>query len=217
LPPALGLGANYTFVVTDQTIIINANGTDVIRVGGKVTGAGGSINSVMPGHSICLISVKTGEWATRWVIGRWSINTPVFVSVISQNPAAITSTTAQMLGLGANSGAVITPVSSGATEITVYGDIANGGAAGSTCQIGVWWGTGAAPANGDAVPGGGVATLGTSRIQLDSSGAGRRMGFSLSFVVQLNAGTTYWFDAGVNAPAGTVTATDVGFKAMELR
>lgn len=127
---------------------------------------------------------------------------PSLTSVAS--PSGSGSSSFVCLGLGA-AGAVITPLASGRVKVDISAVGGNSVIAGTlTAQI--IYGTGAAPANGAAVPGGAVA-IGSQKAFVASTAAGVQ-GLNFSAVVNaLTLGTPYWFDVQFKVPGASGTAT----------
>jgi hypothetical protein len=119
------------------------------------------------------------------------------VQTAQYSPAAITSVTGVMAGMGA----VITPTVSGKILVTIAGTLSNTAAHGTTAQM--RWGTGSAPAYGAAPIGTPVGAMAGGN-DPDAWSAP----FSLSAVV-LNAviGQPIWFDLVL----GTVAGGSAGF------
>lgn len=126
----------------------------------------------------------------------------------SASPAAITSTTGQMLGLAAT----ITPNKSGSVLITISGAVltTNGNA-----TLAIKTGTGGAPSNG-------AAFTGTTRgIAVTSTWSGAAPNnnppFSMTALVTgLTLSTAIWIDLDASSTAGAVTLTGVCVTAVEL-
>lgn len=75
LPAGIG-GATYCFYhrAGANDVIIDANGTEVIRLGNTVTSAGGTATSALVGDSITFTYNSTGGfWQTTSVIGTWTL------------------------------------------------------------------------------------------------------------------------------------------------
>lgn len=131
--------------------------------------------------------------------------------VTSATPTGTTSATAVMGGLGGTF--AITPGVTGRVKIEISGQMAN-----STINDGVTldlrYGTGTAPANGDAVTGtlAGISQTATSLV------AAQRSGFCLQAIVTgLTVGTAYWMDfSQLAVTGGTASAFGVTATAMEF-
>lgn len=120
--------------------------------------------------------------------------------VTSATPTGTTSATAVMAGLGATLS--LTPAKSTRVRLVISGQMSN-----STINDGVTldarYGTGTAPANGDAVTGtlAGIAQTATSLVAL------QRSGFCLQAIITgLTIGTAYWFDFSELAVTGGTAA-----------
>jgi len=124
-------------------------------------------------------------------------------------PSGTTSATAVMMACGG----AITPANTGRVLITASGQMANTNA-GSGATIDLRYGTGTAPANGDAVTGTlvGIAQTNTS------VSAAQKSGFCVSGIITgLTLGTAYWIDLSLlKVTAGTATITGVTISAVEV-
>jgi hypothetical protein len=125
-------------------------------------------------------------------------------------PTATTSTTGVMMGLAG----IITPVRSGKVFIAISGRM-NNSTVNNGCDLQIYYGTGAAPANGAALTGtaiGGLAKLS------GTNGAGYFYPFSLSAVITgLTLGTPIWVDLKQAAvTGGSASAANIGVSAFEL-
>lgn len=112
------------------------------------------------------------------------------------DPSAITSATDVMAGLGTT----FVPTSS-KVEIAIQGDLGVSNA-GNSITAQARYGTGSAPANGDAVSG---TTVGTKIVALPTSTT-QRLPFSITVEISgLTPGTTYWFDLAMSRTGGNAT------------
>ncbi len=110
------------------------------------------------------------------------------------NPAATTSTTPAMAGLGV----LYTPATTGRVKVTVQATLANATAGdGGTFQVS--FGTGSAPANGDALSGTQAGTAAQS-VSPTANSAFTVAAFAL--VTGLTVGTECWFDLAYAAVTG---------------
>lgn len=125
------------------------------------------------------------------------------------NPTGTADTTGKMMGLAGT----VTPSFSGRVLIAITGMMGNG-AIGDGASVQIRYGTGAAPANADALTG---TTLGKLKNMVASTAAGIQ-GVALAYVVTgLTIGTAYWIDVGLKAVTGnTATIYDVDIVAVEL-
>lgn len=74
--PAAAAGLHYKFyVTTNQNFVIDAAGSDTIRLGASVTASGGNLTSNTVGDSLELIYIGSGQWG---VLGKeqgtWAVN-----------------------------------------------------------------------------------------------------------------------------------------------
>jgi hypothetical protein len=127
---------------------------------------------------------------------------------ITPNPTGTTSLTKVMIGAGAT----ITPKAGGIVTVTVSGNLVNNTLGdGSTADL--RYGTGTAPANGDAVTGtrcAGDAYVGTTAAAVEHSP------FSLTCIIAgLTIGTPIWIDLSFAAvTGGTASITQLNIAAI---
>ena len=116
------------------------------------------------------------------------------------DPSTTTSTTGVMMGLAGT----VTPTGTGRVLIVISGDIDND-TLGDGCKVQIRTGTGAAPANGDALTGttrGGLTNFLNPNIATLTVGRGQ---FSLNAVVSsLTLSTAVWVDVSLAAVTGGV-------------
>jgi hypothetical protein len=116
------------------------------------------------------------------------------VSATPANPAGTTSTTPVMMGLGIT----FTPLYSGRVKIIISGEASNN-TAGDGFIIYAAYGTGAAPANGNAATG----TTAGNHVSGASAAANALLPFSIVAVVTgLTVGTAIWIDLELGAVTG---------------
>jgi hypothetical protein len=138
----------------------------------------------------------------RHALGWQSLTTQANM-VTTAAPAVSASTTYVMMGLGL----VITPLDGTRMVLSVDGDISNSVNNGET-DIQLYYGTGAAPANGVAVTGTAVG----SPIRYEASTGGSLGPFSKTVLVTgLTKGTAYWFDLGLKVITGIGSISNVDF------
>ena len=135
------------------------------------------------------------------------------LSTAHASPTGTTSTTHVMMGLGST--AVLTPVVSGNVMVTLWGNVANSAAAG-TARVRLQYGTGTAPANGDALTGT-SACINSPQAQWLSTAAGGYAPFNLTCMVSgLTLDTAHWFDAAVaSSAANTASISSATIQAAE--
>lgn len=69
------VNAHHYFAVTaGQNLIVDALGTDTIRIGASVTAAGGNLTSNTIGNTLHIVCVKSGEWFVVSHEGTWTVN-----------------------------------------------------------------------------------------------------------------------------------------------
>ena len=169
--------------------------------------ASGALTTNVTGATQCLrvnaSGVVTGTGADCWTPTASYAGKP-------SNPAATTSTSLVMAGLAG----AITPTATGRVLITMSGD-AYTATAGAQINMGMYYGTGSAPANGASVTG---AALNTP-IRHRASGTTIPVAFSMTYAVTgLTPGVAYWmdiaFDTGTAADAATLE--NVSITAVEF-
>jgi hypothetical protein len=139
---------------------------------------------------------------TYWATNANSQSTP-------SNPTGTTSTTPVMAGLAAT----ITPTNSGKVLIIVSGILRNNTAT-DGINVQMAYGTGAAPANGDAATG---TTTGNLLHGLNEPDFNYYPFSVQSVVTGLTVSTAYWIDLQFNAiTAGTATVQDISVSIVEL-
>jgi hypothetical protein len=73
--PAAAAGLHYKFyVTTNQNFVIDAAGSDTIRLTSSVTASGGNLTSSTVGNTIELIYIGTGQWGVLAHEGSWTVN-----------------------------------------------------------------------------------------------------------------------------------------------
>jgi hypothetical protein len=126
------------------------------------------------------------------------------------NPTGTASVTGVMMGLGGT--CKLTPAYSSRARFEIIGAIANSSSNAGT-QPELVYGTGAGPANGDALKG----TVLGSRTNWNPGNANNNAPFALSGIATgLTAGTALWFDVNLLVGAGTGTLTSLSCNAMEF-
>jgi hypothetical protein len=138
---------------------------------------------------------------------------PQIVTTLSTplNPTGTTSAVGVMMGLAG----AITPSVTGRVLVTICGSIQNSVATDGG-QVQIIMGTGAAPANGDALTG---TAYGSLQVSTRSNGvANGKIPFSITALVTgLTPGTAYWIDVSLARIAGgTATISSVAISAFEL-
>jgi hypothetical protein len=73
--PAASAGLEYHFYVTDnQNLIVDANGTDTIRIAASVSASGGNLTANTVGNSLTVRYIGTGQWGVFASQGTWTVN-----------------------------------------------------------------------------------------------------------------------------------------------
>jgi len=118
-------------------------------------------------------------------------------------PSITTSATGVMIGYGAT--CKLTPSWSSRIEARFQGDLINSATTNSSTTS-MYFGTSTAPTSPSAITG----TLVNKGVNVVASGTAPTVPFSLDgFVTGLTSGTTYWFDLGIAAGAGTASVNNV--------
>lgn len=127
------------------------------------------------------------------------------------NPTGTSDATGKMMGLAA----AITPTCTGKVVFTVTGTILNATAIADGGKVQIRYGTGSAPANGDALTGTAVGSLS----QYVAATTAEKAPFSLTArVTGLTLTTALWIDVGLAAiTGGTAAITDVSVTAVEVQ
>ncbi len=135
------------------------------------------------------------------------------ISVIPSNPTGTSSATQVMMGLGAS--ASITPAINSQVMIAISGDVFNASAIADGAAFSIRYGTGAAPANGDAQTG---TACGALAVKYVAATTAEKAPFSITCIATgLSAGTAYWIDLSLaNITGGTAAVNDVTIAAHEL-
>jgi hypothetical protein len=72
--PTASAGKTYTFYVREnQTLQVNANTGDTIRIAGSVSAAAGNISSSTVGSSVTLVAINATEWVAVATVGSWTV------------------------------------------------------------------------------------------------------------------------------------------------
>jgi hypothetical protein len=126
------------------------------------------------------------------------------------DPTGTASVTGVMMGLGGT--CKLTPAYSSRARFEIIGSIANSSANAGT-QPELVYGSGAAPANGDAPKG----TVLGKRVDWNPGNPNNNVPFALSGIATgLTAGTALWFDVNLLVGTGTGTLTSLSCNAMEF-
>src|SRR5579883_589651 len=133
------------------------------------------------------------------------------------NPTGMSGTSAKMMGIGSGGGgATFTPAISGRVLIITATEYNSTNGEGG--QIQICYGSGAAPSNGTAAPGGGTAV--GPIVKGQPNGAPHQETIPMMSVVAvtgLSVGTTYWVDVSLaSTSASTTTLSNVTVTTVEL-
>ncbi len=139
---------------------------------------------------------------------------PTTYAYSQYNPGDPTGTATASPGVMMGLSAMITPAVSGRVQITVTGTIANATAIGDGADARLRYGTGAAPANGDAVSG----TTAGGLVKYVASTTAGKVPFALSAIVTgLTVGVAYWIDVSLGQTVGgTATIKDLSVASVEF-
>lgn len=203
------------------TVLYNSSGTGTAT---GQSGAGTKINfSTVPQVAVVgiaedLISVEVANsfTAAQKAQARSNIGAAASGSATLEttpaDPAGTVSTTGVMMGLGST--CTLTPTYSGRIKIEFIGMIKNS-SVNSTSKARVFFGSGAAPANGAAITGTQIAAA----ILLDEGTASFNSPFTNGGIITgLTPGTAYWFDLVVatSNAANTATVSNLSCNAFEF-
>lgn len=201
-----------TAALTDHAIVLGSGGANKVKAGTL-----GTTTTVLHGNaagdpSYAAVNLATDTTGTTAVAngGTGATVAPARTASSPSDPTGTASTTGVMMGLAG----AITPTVSGAVVITITGTIQND-TNGDGAQAQIRYGTGSAPANGDALTG---TTAGVYK-GINTVGAGnpKRVPFALSFLVTgLSVSTAHWIDVGLKAiTGGTANIFDIDIVAIE--
>jgi len=126
------------------------------------------------------------------------------------DPTGTTDATGKMMGLAAS----ITPASSGRIHVTITGTIKNASAIADGANVQLRTGTGAAPANGDALTG----TARGGLVKYVAATTAQKVPFTVCAIVSgLSLSVAVWLDLGLAAvTGGTAEVTDLSVTAFEF-
>jgi hypothetical protein len=165
---------------------------------------------VLPAAGPALVTFTAAD--TVW-LGRAPRVTPVSAGFAPADPSDTASTSLVCMGLGAT--CAITPAASGKVLVTVTG-FAQSLTAAANITVGCRYGTGAAPANGDADTGTRFGAHADPVVKPGTTGVS--VPFAFTGLLSLTPGTSYWLDvvAATGTGADHAKITDVGVTAVEL-
>lgn len=201
------IAASHIDDLQDEVVAIEAD----LRAGLPVTRGGtGALtltnHGVVLGQGTSAVAI-TAAGTTGQVLAAVTAGDPVFKQYAQSNttvaaPTGTVSTSFKMMGLAG----ALTPLVSGRVRVTISGYLGNN-TNGDGCAVKIAYGTGSAPANGDAATG---TVLGTF-VTANSAVGGQQFPFSITYsVTGLTLSTAYWVDAQVAAiTGGTATIVNV--------
>jgi hypothetical protein len=211
------------------TAISISRSTGLVTVGSGLALTGITAHGVLLGQAAAAISATAAGALGAVLTGQGASADPIFTTAgggttnfAGTNPTAPGSTTVTMAGMGASPAlCTFTPVRSGRVMLMFTGNITIGTSAiaGSGIQTGLYYGTGAAPANGAAVTGTSLTNLVIGSIS-NANGSAQtdvRPFHICAFLTGLSVGTTYWADLGqrLAIASGGGALTNVNFNWME--
>jgi len=140
----------------------------------------------------------------------WQSGRNAYTNFVGLTPAAVTSTSRVMLGMGST--ITLTPSFSGRVRMTICGYGSNNNATGVNSRLNIAYGTGTAPVNGAVIGGGTVFNTQETFFWADATVA-----VTIPFCVTseahgLTLSAAYWFDMSAFSPSGgavTVVMTSV--------
>jgi hypothetical protein len=210
------LTANRTVTLpasATATVSWNFNGAKVriLRTGGGnfdliIMRGGVEMNRIFAG--------QTGSIEYTYKRGFWVVTgdsrTTAATTSNPGDPSGTTNTTGKMMGLAGS----ISPVKTGRVLVSFTGDIFNPTAIADGAKTQVRFGTGSAPANGDANTGTTVGNI----VKYVTSTTDERVPFCNTVLITgLTLGTTYWVDLSLAAiTAGTATIENLTYTAVEV-
>lgn len=217
LNTATGNVVDVTGTTSITTITLSQGRTRLVRFTGILTLTNGA-SLILPGAAD--IKTAAGDYAVFVGYASSVVRCASYVRAAKSarltatavsDPTETTSTSYVMMGLGATW--KLTPNSSGACILSVNGSMSNStaGAGGRTYAT---YGTGTAPANGDALTG--TRFIGDSgSVSINANDPSPFSGAHL--VTGLTVGTAYWIDCAVKTDGtGTAKIADVIVSAIEL-
>ena len=163
-------------------------------------------------NEINLGALTAGYLHIRTALGQATVLSSFAVTVQASpgDPTGSASLVGLMMGLGVT----ITPSVTGRIQIIVTGTIANATAIADGANVQLRTGTGAAPANGNALTG----TVAGGLVKYVAATVAEKAPFTVSAIVSgLTLNTTVWIDLGLAAvTGGTATVKDLSVSAVEL-
>jgi hypothetical protein len=210
--------ANGTLSV-DTAAYLTSNQS--ITLSGDITGSGSTAITTTYNGSVPTAKggLPTGGTAAQCLSknsgtdydASWATLSAATLQTASATPTGTTSTTGVMMGLG--SSATITPVRTGKVFVEIVGHGANSITAGGF-TFGIRYGTGTAPANGAALTGTTVASLGFA---VSDVATGAKAFSRAGLITGLTLNTAIWIDTSCSAsPSGTANLYNVTVTAFEL-
>ncbi len=150
-----------------------------------------------------------------WVNGAHEIHADVLRAIMrpsTQGPfdVAITGAVAKMGGIAA----LFTPRRSGLVKVTFTGQIMCDTNT-KTTNVALYYGTGAAPANGAAAAGTSTNSAHTHTFLTGMSSSGGEPFFDMVLIDGMTKGTAYWFDYQIGTDDGAAQGRMTGYMIFE--
>jgi hypothetical protein len=188
---------------TGNLNLVNATGSNAISLASPASPSAYTLTFPPDGGTVGYFARTDGSGTITWKHNASAQSTPA-------DPTGTTDVTGKMMGLAGS----ITPSTSGQIIIIISGDVQNSNALGGA-KIQLRYGTGSAPANGDAATG---TALGGFVKVTTSIGASDAFPFTVQGVVTgLTVATAYWIDLQIAAiTTGTAAAKDISISAHEF-
>lgn len=195
-PTAYVVGDIYSFTVGTGLTNTGATTLDVNGLGAKNIFLGA--NTLQGGELRETQFIMVGYDGTQFQLLRGI--TPASGGFLPSNPTGTASAGGVMMGIGGT--CAVTPRVSGILQVHVVGDVGATGA--GTSQMQIRYGTGTAPANGDALTG----TTAGSLVADTTSTNNERAAFGLvAHITGLTVATAYWFDIRLSNSTGATSTT----------
>lgn len=193
--------SNYLVIKNNSSSSVAAN---------RILTADGQDAIIPPSNTVLIGYDSTSQ---RWYLQRVPAPALSSYQASPSDPSTTTSGTGLMMGIAGT----LTPIRSGKIQIIISGTIDNS-TLGFGSQTQIRYGTGTAPANGDALTGtaiGGLVKNINPSLALLVPGASP---FSINAIVSgLTLGTAYWIDLSLaRVTGGTARVRDISISVIEL-
>lgn len=210
------VGKATTDTLTNKSIAGAEINSGLVGAGFGGTGVNNGSNTITVTAAAIQIN-PTANGLAAFQSANLSPYTLASLDVNSSNPTGTSSTAAfLMMGLGrGGSAATVTPGLTSRIFMVVSGDIFNPTAIADGANYHVRYGTGTAPANGDAQ----IGTLcGSASVKYVAATTAEKSPFGMACIASgLTPGTAYWFDIALEATTGgTASVNDVHWAGHEM-